>query len=81
LVKAEIAELAADLRSRVAGTRQVVAFEILRESLTDEAWEMLDSLQAHIAKIRNGFVYAPDEGLYDADLQPLDADLQPQNGE
>lgn len=60
-----------NLVEKLAASKQVIAIEIDYLGLTDAAWEMLDCLEAYLAKKLSGIVYAPDDGFYDANLQPI----------
>ena len=53
----------------IQGTRQIFHFELGLE-LPDDCWEMLDALEAHIAKSLKGLVFTS-EGFYDAELEPI----------
>jgi hypothetical protein len=50
-------------------SREII--EIDYSGLTDAAWEMLDCLEAYLAKKLSGIVYAPEDGFYDENLQPI----------
>ena len=60
-----------NLVEKLAASKQAIAIEIDYLGLTDAAWEMLDCLEAYLAKKLSGIVYAPDDGFYDANLQPI----------
>jgi hypothetical protein len=60
-----------DLIQKLATTKQVIAIEIDYSGLTDAAWEMVDCLEAYLAKKLSGIVYAPEDGFYDENLQPI----------
>ncbi|MBD2014992.1 hypothetical protein H6F96_13560 [Microcoleus sp. FACHB-53] len=60
-----------NLIEKLAASKQVIAIEIDYLGLTDAAWEMLDCLEAYLAKKLAGIVYAPEDGFYDEDLQPI----------
>ena len=60
-----------NLVEKLAASKQVIAIEIDYLGLTDAAWEMLDYLEAYLAKKLCGIVYAPDDGFYDEELQPI----------
>jgi hypothetical protein len=62
-------EPAADARSSLDAATAAVAVEINRDNLTDEAWFMVDSVEACIAATCQGLVWAPGDGFYDASLQ------------
>jgi hypothetical protein len=50
---------------------QVIVIQLDRENLSDEAWEMLDALEAYLAETLAGLVYAPDDGFYGSGLELL----------
>lgn len=52
-------------------TKQIIAFEIDFNGLTDAGWQMLDCLEAYLASKLTGIIYAPDDGFYDEKLQPI----------
>jgi hypothetical protein len=60
-----------NLVEKLAASQQIIAIEINYSGLTDAAWEMLDCLEAYLAKKLSGIVYAPDDGFYDEELQPI----------
>jgi len=60
-----------NLVEKLAASKQAIAIEFDYSGLTDAAWEMLDCLEAYLAKKLSGIVYAPEDGLYDANLQPI----------
>jgi hypothetical protein len=60
-----------DLIDNLMTSTQVIVIELDRENLSDEAWEMLDALEAYLAEILAGLVYAPDDGFYGSGLELL----------
>ena len=60
-----------DLIDNLMTTAQVIVIELDRENLSDEAWEMLDALEAYLAETLAGLVYAPDDGFYGSGLELL----------
>jgi len=56
---------------RIQESTQVISIEIAPDSLTNDAWEMLDSVESYIAQKCDGIIYAPDEGFYDKKLQKI----------
>ena len=64
-----------DVRQRVSVhlslVTAVVAFEIDAARLSDDAWEMLDSMEAHLARRLNSVIYVVDEGFFDQNLKLL----------
>jgi hypothetical protein len=65
------AQLSKVVLQKFDAIHQVIAIEIDREGLTEDAWEMLDTVEGYIAQTLEGFVYAPDNGLYDKNLRPI----------
>jgi hypothetical protein len=59
------------IRTALRDAKQVIAIEVDPESLTADAWQMLDCIEAHIATTLNGIVYAPDGGYFDERLQRM----------
>lgn len=55
----------------LCNTKQIIAFEIDFNGLTDAGWEMLDCLEAYLASKLTGIIYAPDDGFYNEQLQPI----------
>ncbi len=60
-----------NLIEKLAASKQIIAIEIDYSGLTDAAWEMLDCLEAYLAKRLSGILYAPEDGFYDENLQPI----------
>jgi hypothetical protein len=60
-----------NLVEKLADSQQVIAIEIDYSGLTDAVWEMLDCLEAYLAKKLSGILYAPEDGFYDENLQPI----------
>jgi hypothetical protein len=60
-----------DLIDNLMTAAQVFVIELDRENLSDEAWEMLDALEAYLAETLAGLVYAPDDGFYGSGLELL----------
>ena len=52
-----------DLVERLQNSSVVYAFEVSEDSLSDDAWTMLDALEAHLARTCDGIVYAPAMGF------------------
>ena len=64
--------LPAALDAQLQATRQVYVVEFDRGSgLSDDAWEMLPSVQAFLARRCNGLVFTSEDGIYSADLSLL----------
>jgi len=55
----------------IDATAQLIVIDIDRESLSEEAWSMLDSLENYLAGNLMGLVYAPDDGFYGSGLELL----------
>ena len=64
---------APDLADRLSATSVIYAFEVNETSLTDDAWSMLDAIEAHLARKCDGVVYAPGDGFFDANLSRVAA--------
>ena len=62
-----------DLVERLQNSSVVYAFEVSEDSLSGDAWTMLDALEAHLARTCDGIVHAPGDGFFDADLRPIAA--------
>jgi hypothetical protein len=60
-----------NLIEKLAASKQIIAIEIDYSGLTDAAWEMLDCLEAYLAKRLSGILYAPEDGFYDENIQPI----------
>jgi YD repeat-containing protein len=56
------------LLQRIAATHQVVAIEVDREKLTDDAWAFCDCIESSIARKLDGVIFVPDDGIYDPQL-------------
>ena len=56
------------VKHKLEGVQRVISLHVDRGQLSDEAWFMLDSLEAELARTCDGVVYAPDDGFYDKDL-------------
>lgn len=59
------------LVERLQVNRQVIAIELSAGDLPDDAWMMIDALQAFLAQTLDGIIYAPDDGIYDEKLQRI----------
>ena len=60
-----------EIIQKISTSQQLIAIEVDAPALPDSAWEMLDCLEAYLAKELSGLIYAPDDGFYDEFLQPL----------
>ncbi|WP_434384902.1 hypothetical protein [Melittangium boletus] len=56
---------------RIQSSRQLITVEVEPTHMTDDAWEMLDATEAHVARTCDGVVFVSGEGIYDSALQPL----------
>jgi hypothetical protein len=57
------------LKNRIVEARQVFILDVNPESLTEEAWDMCDSIERFIASRCDGLIWAGGDGLFDANLQ------------
>lgn len=71
LAEANSNEAVRQLGERLKNSKVVYAFEVDTSNLTDDAWAMLDALEAFVARECDGLVYAPGDGLFDAALHRL----------
>lgn len=72
--RAEAMEAAAlagreDLASRMASAPLVLEWEIERSELDEDAWFALHLWQAWVLGPSRGWLHAPNDGIYDSDLQ------------
>src|SRR5207237_172596 len=61
-------EACVSAQKRLDGSRLVYALEIDPAGLTEEAWAMIDSVEAYLARECDGLIYVVGEGVYDANL-------------
>jgi hypothetical protein len=59
------------LKNRIVEAKQVFILDVNPLSLTEEAWEMCDSIEHFLASRCDGLIWAKDDGLFDANLQRL----------
>ncbi len=82
LVQEEIAEASdaltgagfaaeATLYESLKSTTVIYALEVNTANLDDDAWSMIDSVEAYLARQGDGIVYVPGDGFFDADLRRL----------
>jgi hypothetical protein len=83
LLRAEINELIDTLKmvksenhltsiiDQVTNSQQIIVIDVDPLGLTESGWEMVDCLEAFLASHLSGLVYAPESGVFDAQLQPL----------
>ena len=64
-------ELQVTLIDMLDACNQVITIEIDRDNLSEDAWGMLDALEAYLAGNLMGLVYAPEDGFYGSGLQLL----------
>lgn len=60
------------LLQRIEATRQIVAIEVDRERLTEDAWTFCDCIETAIASKSDGVIFVPDDGIYDLKLQLIE---------
>ncbi len=74
LIREAIAELGdgltAELRASLEEARQAIGIEFFPDTLDEDAWELIDTITAHLARELDGLVLAED-GLYDQGLEKL----------
>jgi hypothetical protein len=59
------------LKIRIVEAKQVFILDVNPDSLTEEAWEMCDSIERFLASRCDGLIWAKDDGIFDANLQRL----------
>ncbi len=58
------------IREHVGRAKQVFELEFDRGGgISDECWAMLNCLESHLARSRNGLVFSHEDGVFDANLQ------------
>ena len=57
------------LRKRLTETKTMVEIQVDRTTMDQNAWAMLDALEADLMRSNNGFLYVYDEGIYGPDLK------------
>jgi hypothetical protein len=57
------------LKNTIAEAKQVFILDVNPDSLTEEAWEMCDSIERFIASRCDGLIWVKDDGIFDANLQ------------
>jgi hypothetical protein len=62
---------AENISRRIGNSQQVLILEIGDTGVTEDCWEMLDNLQAYIAREWDGIIFASGEAIYDAMLEPI----------
>ena len=64
-------DLQSSLIEMLNASNQLMVIEVDRESLSEEAWSMLDALESYLAGNLMGLVYAPEDGFYGSGLELL----------
>lgn len=60
-----------EVAARLRTTQQVIGLDLAPDTLDDDAWELLDQIQAYVATRLDGILVTGD-GVYDNNLQHLD---------
>jgi hypothetical protein len=60
-----------DLIDSLTTAAQLITIELDRDDLSEEAWAMLDALEAYLAETLGGLIYAPDDAFYGSGLELL----------
>jgi hypothetical protein len=63
------AERREQLRKRLTETKAMVEIQADRTTMDQNAWAMLDALEADLMRSNNGLLYVYDEGIYGPDLK------------
>jgi hypothetical protein len=59
------------ITEKILKTSQVFVIDFEKELISDDCWEMLDSIEGFLAHKYDGVVYAPDDGFFSKDLDHL----------
>jgi hypothetical protein len=59
------------LKKKLQETSLVFILEFDEDNVSEEAWEMLDSLESFLAVKCNGVIYSPDDSFLDQDLNRI----------
>jgi len=59
------------LIDRLEQARCAYRIRVERETITDEAWFAVDSIEAHLARECNGLIFAPGDAIFDENLKPV----------
>jgi hypothetical protein len=59
------------IAEKLLKTSQAFIFDFDKESISDDCWEMLDSIESFLANKCDGIVYAPGDGFFSKDLEHL----------
>lgn len=63
-------ELPDEVAEKLRSTAQVISFEVFPKRFDDDAWEVVDAMEASMARALDGLVVT-DDGVYDAQLRLL----------
>jgi len=63
------AERREQLRKCLTETKAMVEIQVDRTTMDQNAWAMLDALEADLMRSNNGLLYVYDEGIYGPDLK------------
>jgi hypothetical protein len=59
------------IAERLLKASQAFVLDFDKKSISDDCWEMLDSIESFLANKCDGIVYAPDDGFFSKDLEHL----------
>jgi len=59
------------VKQHLESTVLTFSIDIKQESLTEDCWDMLASLESYLCKKCNGLIYAPDDGFYNSKLKRI----------
>lgn len=69
LEDADDSETKADVKTRLLDVKRMFEFEIPSEP-PDDVWDMLDAAETHLARERDGIIFA-EEGVFDGNMKQL----------
>jgi hypothetical protein len=60
-----------NIRKKLDSTSQVFILEFSKELISDDCWEMLDSIESFLASRYDGIIYDPNDGFFDKNLRHI----------
>jgi hypothetical protein len=59
------------ISERMATVKFMYSIEIVREQISDDCWEMLDSTEAMLLEKSDGILFTPENEFFDANLKRI----------
>jgi hypothetical protein len=60
-----------NIRKKLDNTSHVFVLEFNKSIVSDDCWEMLDSIEGFLANRCDGIIYTPDDGFFDKNLKHI----------